>query len=253
MDKKKTILIALVVILIVLVIIVMIFANGKDKSNSIDDSNNEVNDVAIENVTNDFYVNTISQDPEEIESLKNTISATGNTDIYQVEEDNNGRRYLQVKQDVQFDVDLAGIIKNAKPEDSEMNELIEKGPTKNGIWISEQSRESFSNLLKDNNINNFNISDDGYLQINNNAGESDIINKLIDMINSDKLYIINTTGLAYQRDYISGEIVEYPFEDMDPYQVIEPFQKDNKIILEVTSNKMGKLSENEILDTITSY
>ena len=73
------------------------------------------------------------------------------------------------------------------------------------------------------------------------------------MINSDKLYIINMTGIAYERDYISGEIVEYPFEDMDPYQVVEPYQKENKIILEITTNKNKKLTEKEILETIISY
>ena len=123
--------------------------------------------------------------------------------------------------------------------------------TGNQSCIRRYNKEYSNN--KSNNINNFNISNEGYLQINSVSENSDLLNKLINMINSDKLYIINMTGLAYQRDYISGEIVEYPFEDMDPYQVIEPFQKDNKIILEVTSNKMGKLSENEILDTITSY
>ena len=61
------------------------------------------------------------------------------------------------------------------------------------------------------------------------------------------------TGTAYERDYISGEITEYPFEDMDPTQAIEPYQKDNKIILEITTNKMQRLSESEILDAITSY
>ena len=248
MKKTNSIIIGLVIIVLILFVALIILITNKDNESV----NNIVNGIVL-GTTNTIDENTIVQSPEEIESLKNTISATGNTDIYQVEEDNNGKRYLQIKQDVQFDVDLASIIKNAKPEETEINDLIRKLPNDNGIWISEQSREAFSNLLKSNNINNFNISNEGYLQINSVSENSDLLNKLINMINSDKLYIINMTGLAYQRDYISGKIVEYPFEDMDPYQVIEPFQKDNKIILEVTSNKMGKLSENEILDTITSY
>ena len=143
-------------------------------------------------------------------------------------------------------------MKNSKPEENEINELVGKEPTNNGVWISEQSREIFSNLLKNNNITDFNISDEGYLQINN-SGNNDMANKLVNMINSDRLYIINMTGTAYERDYISGEITEYPFEDMDPTQAIEPYQKDNKIILEITTNKMQRLSESEILDAVTSY
>ena len=150
-------------------------------------------------------------------------------------------------------MDLAGIIKASIPQEDEIDELLGQAPSNNGIWISEQSRESFSKFLRNNNINNFTISNEGYLQIDDNAENSDAINKLINMINSDKLYIINMTGIAYERDYISGEIVEYPFEDMDPYQVVEPYQKENKIILEITTNKNQKLTEKEILETIISY
>ena len=73
------------------------------------------------------------------------------------------------------------------------------------------------------------------------------------MLNANKLYIITMTGIAYERDYISGEITEYPFEDMDPTQVIEPYQKENTIILEITSNKKQKITDKEILETIVQY
>ena len=73
------------------------------------------------------------------------------------------------------------------------------------------------------------------------------------MIKSDKLYIINITGVAYERDYISGEIVEYPFEDMDPEQVVEFYENGNKKILEITTNKKQELLDKEILEEITLY
>lgn len=175
----------------------------------------------------------------------------GNTDIYQIEEEYDGRKILQIKPNVQFEVDLAGIIKETKPDEHELNKLIEQTPKKSGIWISKQSRERFSELLKNNDIKNFNISNEGYLRIENSNNE--ISNKIKNMADSDKLYIINMTGIAYQRDYISGKIEEYPFEDMDPYQILEVYQNDNKLILEVTTNKTKKLDENEILKGITCY
>ena len=252
MKRKKYIIIGLVVVILVILIIALVvsFSRRNTKDNNDMEEENIVNENAESNtsVADESIEN---QNPEEIESMKNEINATGNTDIYYVDEEYDGRKILQVKPDAQFDVDIAGIMKNSMPEENEISELIAKAPTNNGVWISEQSRESFSNLLKNNNITDFNISDEGYLQINNST--NDMANKLVNMINSDKLYIINMTGIAYQRDYISGEITEYPFEDMDPYQAIEPYQKDNKIILEITTNKMQKLTENEILDAITSY
>ena len=252
MKNKKYIIIGLVVIVVILIIALIVFFSRKNNENV---NNTETENVVNENTENNTNIvdpNIENQNPEEIENIKNEINATGNTDIYYVDEEYDGRKILQVKPDVQFDVDLAGIMKNSKPEENEINELVGKAPTNNGVWISEQSRERFSDLLKNNNINDFSISDDGYLQINNSEN-NDMANKLVNMINSDRLYIINMTGIAYERDYISGEITEYPFEDMDPYQAIQPYQKDNKIILEITTNKMQELNDSEILDAIISY
>ena len=255
MKNKKYIIIGLAIIVIILIVALVIFFSKKDNedvNNMILVSENNVTNENAEDNTSIVDQDTSNQNVVEIENMKNEINATGNTDIYYVDEEYDGRKILQIKPDVQFDVDLAGIMKNSKPEENEINELVGKEPTNNGVWISEQSREIFSNLLKNNNIIDFNISDEGYLQINN-SGNNDMANKLVNMINSDRLYIINMTGTAYERDYISGEITEYPFEDMDPTQAVEPYQKDNKIILEVTTNKMQELTESEILDAITSY
>ena len=255
MKNKKYIIIGLAIIVIILIVALVIFFSKKDNedvNNMVMVSENNVTNENAEDNTSIVDQDTSNQNVEEIENMKNEINATGNTDIYYVDEEYDGRKILQVKPDVQFDVDLAGIIKNTMPEENEISELVGKAPTDNGIWISEQSRESFSDLLKNNNINDFTIYDDGYLQINNSEN-NDMANKLVNMINSNNLYIINITGIAYERDYISGEITEYPFEDMDPTQAIEPYQKDNKIILEITTNKMQRLSESEILDAVTSY
>ena len=248
MKKRKYIIIG-VIILIIIVGLIIFFATRS--SDEVFNNSKQENVANISNNTEDDVIT--EEEIKEVENIKNEINATGDTDIYQVEEEYDGRKILQVKPEVQFDVDLAGIIKTSIPQETEITELLGQAPSNNGIWISEQSRESFSNLLRNNNIDNFAISNEGYLQINNNAENSDTINKLINMINSDKLYIINMTGIAYERDYISGEIVEYPFEDMDPYQIIEPYQKENKIILEITTNKNKQLTEKEILDAIISY
>ena len=77
--------------------------------------------------------------------------------------------------------------------------------------------------------------------------------KLKNMVESDKLYVIDMSGKTYQRDYISGEVIEYPFEEMDPYQVLEPYEVEDSIILGVTSNKDNYLSDIEILEAIIAY
>ena len=250
MKKRNYIIIGMIILVVVIGIVIYLFVRNDKKVLDNSEQNNTVDNTITNNTEDDIVT---EEEIEEIEDIKNEINATGNNDIYQVEEEYDGRKILQVKPDVQFDVDLAGIIKSSIPKKSEITGLLRQAPNNNGIWISEQSRESFSNLLRNNNIDNFTISEDGYLQIDSNLENSDVINKLINMINSDKLYIINMTGIAYERDYISGEIVEYPFEDMDPYQIIESYQKENKIILEITTNKNKQLTEKEILETIIAY
>ena len=195
---------------------------------------------------------TVEGSTEELENMKKEIKAKGNDDIYYVDEEKDGRKILQIKENVQYEVDLAGIIKNALPKEEELNNLLEKAPKYSGIWISKQSRESFSKLLKNNGITNFSIDDNGYLKIEDNE-KGLYSNELRKMQKSNKLYIINMTGVAYERDYISGEITEYPFEDMDPTQELESYKNDNALILEVTSNKNKKLTNKEILKSIVQY
>ena len=189
---------------------------------------------------------------EEVEKIKEEISATANSDIYYVTEEPDGRKILQIKPNVQFEVDLAGIIKKSIPEEKEIEDLNKKAPNKTGVWISENSREAFLELLQENNVGGLSIQKDGYLKVDSSS-EDELSKRLEDMIKSNKLYIINMTGIAYEKDYLSGEIVEYPFEDMDPEQIIEPYKKGNKIILEVTTNKLKKITNNEILTEITLY
>ena len=92
----------------------------------------DVNEDKISEETNNVEklntieeVNTIVEtSTEELENMKKNINATGNTDIYQVEEEKDGRKILQIKRQVQFYVDLAGIIKKSKPEEKELESLI---------------------------------------------------------------------------------------------------------------------------------
>lgn len=239
MKKCYTIVIALMVIAIIVGTI--IFTNTRKTNQEANENENR-----IENSEN------VIQNVEEIEEIKNEINATANTNIYKVEEESDGRKILQVKPEVQFEVDLAGIIKNAKPDENELQSLIEKASKTNGVWIAKQSRENFLELLKKNGIENFSITDEGYLKRDGDS-INELAKSLQNMLNANKLYIINMTGIAYERDYISGEIVEYPFEDMDPFQIVEPYQQNNKIILEITSNKRQKLTDKEILETIVQY
>ena len=226
---KKNILIVLLLAIVVVIVIGLIFNNKKENS----DQNILQNEIK----SDEFMNRIVSTDSNEINAIKNEINATGQTDIYQIEEEYDGRKIIQVKPDVQYQVALAGIIKNGIPAEDEINTILEQAPNSSGMWISESSREKFMELLNSNNIVDFEITNEGYLKCNKQENLTEQEEKLKDMAESDKLYVIDVSGKTYQRDYISGEVIEYPFEEMDPYQVLEPYEIENSIILGVTSNK----------------
>lgn len=159
--NKKALIICIIVVLIIILAIFMIKLNNLGKD---DKKNNDIENTALvesknneENVNANFIDDSSSYQytTEEVEKIKKEINATANTDIYRIEEEPGGRKILQVKPEIQFNVDLAGIIKNGEPEENELNEILKKIPNTTGIWISNQSRETFLGLLKNNGIRKF--------------------------------------------------------------------------------------------------
>ena len=243
MKKKIGIIIVIIIIVVIAIVLAINIKNGDKAQNNMQN-----------NIQNDIYTNRmVSTDANEINAIKNEIDATGQTDIYQVEEEYDGRKIIQVKPDVQYQVALSGILKNGIPAENEISTLLEKAPKNSGVWISENSRDKFIQLLNNNNISSFEITNEGYIKCNKQDNLTEQEQKLKSMSESDKLYIIDMSGKTYQRDYISGDIIEYPFEEMDPYQAIEPYEVENSAILGVTSNAANKLSNEEILNSILAY
>ena len=191
------------------------------------------------------------QESVTVEELKEDVGATGDDSIYDITQEYDGRKILTIKPEIQFNVVLAGIVESKKPEGrpEELRQYDEEFKDKTGIWIAVDSREAFLNLLHNTTQNTYSIDDDGYLVCDSRSG-NEIDTRIQDILNSDNLYIISMTGTCYVADEISGEIVEYPFEQMDPYQTCEFYEKDNKKIFVVTTNANNKLSSEEIVSAI---
>ena len=226
--KKKQIIIISVIAIIVILIIINIIGIKKIEPR---EQNEE---------------NIIANDKNLINEIKEEINATGDTNIYEVKKEYDGRKIIQIKPNIQFETALAGILKNAMFEEDEIETLLENKPKYNGIWISNNSREKFLELLEKNNIDNYIIDENGYLKLektNNNQQEENAIK-------SDNLYIIDITGTSYIRDEITGNITQYPFEKMDPYQILNTYDNENATILEITTNEKNKVSNKEILQEI---
>lgn len=250
MQKRYYIIIAIILIIIILCIIFTKNNTENDRIENITGNNIEdiskLEDNEIKNIIEQVSENELKY----IKEIQNSISSVANPNIYKIEEEHDGRKILQIKPEIQYVVALAGILKNDIPTEDEVYTLLKQAPKNAGIWIGKNSREKFIRLLQENNINNFKLNKEGYLECNKKDKLTEQEQKLEEMINSGNLYIIDISGNTYQRDYLTGEIIKYPFEDMDPYQVIELYKVKNSTILAITSNKENKLEPKEILNAI---
>ena len=49
---------------------------------------------------------------------------------------------------------------------------------------------------------------------------------------------------------MTGEVVNYDYEIMNPYQPYQYYQNENKIIMMITENIEGKLQDEEIIKSV---
>lgn len=228
MNKKVLISIILLIIAITIITTIIIYKNRNNVSQEPGEIQNVVDDPN----------NTI-------EEIKDETGATASDELYEVQKEYDGREILTIKPDIQFKTVLAGVLKNGKPSTQDI-EKLEISKFHQGVWISEISREKFLKILKKCEIENFDIDKNGYLYKKSNSDNKYSL-KLEKMINSNELTIIDITGTCYVRDEMTGEIVEYPFKDMDLYQVCEKYKTDGGTIIIITTNNV---KETDILNEI---
>ena len=136
-NKKKIIIVILITILIIAIVFVVIaLRNKRDVDNY------------SENITDENDANIINQ-------IKAEINSTADTNIYQVEDEYDGRHTLQIKPNIQFDTVLAGVLIEGTPANNEIDSILKNKPTNTGVWISKKSRDSFEKILIDNNLTTF--------------------------------------------------------------------------------------------------
>lgn len=247
--KKKYWLFIIGIIIIFFISSIIIFLN---KGKQTDDKKNDVNsNVSTENSISD------SIDEKKIESIKQDLGYNNTySEIYEIKTEYDGREVISVKPNIQYNVAMAGIIKNEKPEFSEINNLLKKAPNKSGIWIEKNSQKKFLSII--NSISNiqYTIDDDGYLKEKqtNNLNELDKIIKKA--MSNKKKYSISINSIAYLIDEVTGNIEEYPFEEIDPEQPYELFETENAALYIINSNTNKKMNEkdliNEVLNSISN-
>lgn len=226
--KKKTIIILLLLLLSISIATCLILWHNRDSKRTQDTS-----------------------EKREIESLKYETGASAKEELYTIQRDVDGRKVLAIKGELKYKVALAGILKQNIPTYEELNHTLEDSQIHAGIWISSESRTRIFSLIKRYLKDEYSLNEQGYLILENKTEHSNGYDKKLQTcLQNGKTYILAMTGQCYNIDNMTGEIMVYPFEDMDPYQLCEPIQYDDKKIVVLSTNKWKKLRQEEILEAM---
>ena len=250
--KKNLKKIILILILLALIVIGSIVLANKKKIKNVnvnDNKQTEENTPKVENKEKDEIPE--KEQEQIIEEIKEDVGATGDNDLYEVKEGYDNQKTISIKSSVKYKVAFAGIIKDRQPNKNELDEIMEENhPQKAGIWIYEKDRKNFLDLLKNITKSEYEITSDGYLKIVDikNTNEND--KKIQKIIHGDKLFVIRISSICYIIDEITGEILDYNFEQIDEYQTYEYFKDEDKMIIFITQNKEKQLEEKEIIQSI---
>lgn len=246
MNKKKKIIIIISIIVLIIVLAIGGILIAKTWNNN---TNNQE-----ENEMDEFRNTSIMYDENaSLDELKEEYKITGPDELYEVQTEYDGRKAVVVKQEIDYKVAFAGMIKDDIPEFSEIDTIFNDNyPQGTGMWIDEKSRESILNYLNNTELlnNNYSVNDNGFLQVKKSENETNMDKDLENILNGDKLNILSISGTYYMVDPVTGEIVKNPFEDLDSTQTYDYVENGNDKIIFITENIDKKLTDDEIYESI---
>ena len=235
--KKSHILFIILIISIISIIYILSNFNKKQKIESKDELSKQNIEENVENKLTE----------QKIEDIKENLgyNNTPNSEIYEIKKEYDGREVIAIKPNIKYNVAMAGAIKNAKPEFSEVDKILEQAPNKSGIWITEDSREKALNIIKQIAKASYKI-DNGYLIQEDINNTNEIDEKLKQLINGKKIYAIDIAEITYIVDEVTGNIEEYPFAEIDPKTPFELFETENASVYIINSN-IDKMIEDKYI------
>ena len=183
--------------------------------------------------------------------IKTEKGIVGADELYEVIEEYDGRKSLDIKKEYQFKVALIGIYqKESNVEfpnntistieninnyyDDAKTSLISK---EGGLIVPKKDQASILNIINNNSNRSYYFDDSNYLKINSDEsiGLSDFDKKIVEKIDSNNTVIMTYDTNYYWIDNVSGEIIDYPFCDLDPYIDYDEIMYDNYSIRFINS------------------
>ena len=247
--KKRKLVITIAIIFIIISIFCIaryIIVNNKNEIQNKENNQTENWDNQYSEVDkNDINYNNTA----DVDKLKEQMGLTAPSDIYEISEEFDGRKTLNVKAEILYKTAFAGIVNQEKPEMENLDKVFEtKYPTRSGIWISERAKEKIVKILNENLQTKYSVDTDGYLNIADNSKQNEKDKKIEQIIKSNKKIILDICDFDYEVDNVSGEIVEYPFSQLG--DTIDIVNNNEDKILVISESKMENVSNNDIIENL---
>lgn len=247
--KKRKLVITIAIIFIIISIFCIaryIIVNNKNEiqnkeNNQTENWDNQYSEVDKNDIN---YNNT-----DDVDKLKEQMGLTAPSDVYEISEEFDGRKTLNVKAEILYKTAFVGIVNQEKPEMENLDKVFEtKYPTRSGIWISERAREKIVKILNENLQTKYSVDTDGYLNIADNSKQNEKDKKIEQIIKSNKKIILDICDFDYEVDNVSGEIVEYPFSQLG--DTIDIVNNNEDKILVLSESKIENVSNNDIIENL---
>lgn len=247
--KKRKLVITIAIIFIIISIFCIaryIIVNNKNEIQNKENNQTENWDNQYSEVDkNDINYNNTA----DVDKLKEQMGLTASSDIYEISEEFDGRKTLNVKATILYKTAFAGIVNQEKPEIKNLDKVFEeKYPSRNGIWISEKARNKILKLLNENLQTKYSIDKDGYLNVVDKSKQNEKDKKIEQNIKSNKKIILDICDFDYEVDNVSGEIVEYPFSQLG--DIIDIVRDNEDKIIVIAESQIKNINDNEIVETL---
>ena len=199
--------------------------------------------VVISIVKNHKVIDIGYQSDVDMNEIKTDKGIVGADELYEVIEEYDGRKSLEIKKEYQFKAALIGIyqkenniefpnntistIENINNNfDAAKNSLISK---EGGVIVPKKDQASILNIINNNSDLNCYFDDNNYLMISNDGSTelSEFDQKIVEKIDSNSIIIMTYDTSYCWIDNVSGKIINYPFCDLDPYIDYDEIYYDN--------------------------
>lgn len=156
-----------------------------------------------------------------------------------------------------FEIILSGILNKEKNKEiilSDLSDILDNKPTKNGVWIEPTSRDYLLDFINSLVNKIYTIDEDGYLVENKNISKNEIkeeyennTKKVDKMISEDKLIVLEISDTYKNLNKIDNDIIDIRIEE-DEYGLLfkdndeEERNKENIIVL---NSKIYSVGNNE--------